>query len=314
MSFRILAIAALVSTRTLASEVVLTETGDTRATAANIDAFFTLPPPEVVFSEPPFPTASLTGELSTGVDVDWVSFTGRGGQIVYVDSDHMPLLVDTALHLFSANGTLLASADDSLPIDLGSEFELDAFLGVFVLPADGTYTLAITSWTRVPATSSSSTIDLFRPDGGEGGVAIVGAQAGNDAFTGLVDPIDQNEYTVHVTLGGGACGMDVTFDSGTLRLDFGIATPDPVTWNLWLNVRTAVVPLWSVPIPALENKATFSVPIPGFPSLGTVGFLTTFTDSSEIVCSTWKTIDTTAPLSSMASRLRSERMKKRSRQ
>jgi hypothetical protein len=143
----------------------------------------------------------------------------------------------------------------------------------------------------------------------------VGAEAGNDAFTGTVEPIDQNEYTVHVTLGEGLCGMELTYASGTLRLDFEIATPDPVTWNLWINVATVATPLWSIPIPAVENKVTIPVPIPGFPSLGRIGFLTTFTDSSGIVCSTWKTIDTSAPLASMApSRMRAGAAAKRSRQ
>ncbi len=235
MSSRILVVLLFVSPAALGSEVILTETGDTRGSAFDIDRFLTLPPPAQVFSTPPFPTASVTGKLETDVDVDWVTFTGRGGQLVYVDSDHVPLLVDTALHLFSADGTLLATADDSLPIDPGSAAELDAFLGVFVLPADGRYYLAISSWTRIPATSGSASIELFRPDGGEGGLAIVGAQAGNDAFTGIVEVIDRSEYTVHVTLGGGICSVTPSYDAGTLSLDFELASPTPVTWSLWIH-------------------------------------------------------------------------------
>jgi hypothetical protein len=65
MSLRILAIAALVSTPAFASEGVLNETGDTRASATNIDGFFTLPPPEIVFVPiPGVPSLGTVGFLT----------------------------------------------------------------------------------------------------------------------------------------------------------------------------------------------------------------------------------------------------------
>ena len=107
------------------------------------------------------------------------------------------------------------------------------------------------------------------------------------------EPVAFNSIEVIPSLGD-ACGVTLTYTSGTLELDFQVATSAPATWNVWLSVQDFTVPFWSIPLPVIDPPLPVNIPIPGFPQIGTVGFLTTLTRAGGegIVCSDWKTIDT----------------------
>ena len=69
-------------------------------------------------------------------------------------------------------------------------------------------------------------------------------------------------------------GLDLSFLTGTLNIDFTVGTTTLTTWNVYLYVYGIFVPLWSIPLPAISPPVTIPVPIPGFPPIGEIGVLT----------------------------------------
>jgi hypothetical protein len=53
-----------------------------------------------------------------------------------------------------------------------------------------------------------------------------------------------------------------------------------------------VYTLFKVALPAVEPPASSELPIPGFPSLGTIGVLSTFTSAGGLICTHLETVDT----------------------
>jgi hypothetical protein len=93
------------------------------------------------------------------------------------------------------------------------------------------------------------------------------------------------------------CIVHSTFGGGTLTLDFTLGTPVPLTWGLRLLTLGQAFQLWSIPLSAIPAPGVnFSLPIPGFPALGTIGFVSTFTAENSLTCADLKTVDT-GPLS-----------------
>jgi hypothetical protein len=89
------------------------------------------------------------------------------------------------------------------------------------------------------------------------------------------------------------CLVHPTFGGGTLTLDFAIGTPVPVNWSLTLLALGQAFPLWNIPLPVLPAPpVNFSLPIPSFPALGTIGFVSTFTAANSLTCADLKTVDT----------------------
>ena len=91
--------------------------------------------------------------------------------------------------------------------------------------------------------------------------------------------------------------LDLSYAAGTLTLDFDLGPTQPVTWNLYANIGNANASLLSAPLPIIAPPLSLPVPIPGFPQIGNVGYLTTFTTAPDgIVASSWETIDTAPPI------------------
>ena len=85
--------------------------------------------------------------------------------------------------------------------------------------------------------------------------------------------------------------LDLTYDAGTLVLDFTIGTPEEATWANFLIVTQpslTVVPLWSVPLPVILPAVQYPVSFP-LPDLGWVGFYSgLFTQQgAEVIESAW---------------------------
>ena len=206
MNWYVLATAVAVATvnSLVALPVAVGESGDLRASAFNVNGYFSPNANPNVFGS--LPTATVHSQLGAHAnDVDWYAFTGAG--IAYFDIDDNPYTHDTTLALFDSSGTLLAYDDDSFPEDPGTEFGFDSFLGVYTLPSAGTYYLGVSRFANFPtAVSSASFFDfLTRPDGWDsGGFTTEGATPGDDSwdnnssYTGLVD------YTLHISVEGAA--------------------------------------------------------------------------------------------------------------
>lgn len=210
----------------LASTVGEVEGNNTRATATVIsNGAFTTPAPLTAFGN--FPTATLTGSIGIGTDVDFFRFSGTAGRTFYADVDNSVFTFDPILSLFSSNGTLLAYNDDSHPADAGSADPLDAFLGSFVLPTTGNYYLAVSSYSNFPTARSSGTLtNLLRPDGNFGGVQVNGATTGDDTFEN--DSGGTGSYVIHLTR-----------DAGT---DRNWINPLGGSWDTTSNWTPSVVP------------------------------------------------------------------------
>jgi hypothetical protein len=118
---------------------------------------------------------------------------------------------------------------------------------------------------------------------------IVTSQGHNDTVT----------YNMSLTCVSGACPAppptclaNPSYASGTLTLNFTVDTPEPVEWHVALLAAGSVFTLWKVPLPVIDDPASFALPIPGFPSIGTIGLLSTFTGPSGLTCSDLKTVNT----------------------
>ena len=97
-----------------------------------------------------------------------------------------------------------------------------------------------------------------------------------------------------------ACLLDLTlgYADGTLTMNFELGTPEPATWGVWMLIpNIGVLPIWSVGIQPIDPSRSFSVPLLGFPSMGTMGVLTALITSEGITCSDWDTVNTGGPSS-----------------
>lgn len=145
-------------------------------------------------------TASVLGR-NGGDDVDFFAFDVAGPVHAYFDVDAPPGAFDSYLALFGSDGTVLAANDDSFPGDPGSASDLDAFVGVYTLPAAGRYYIAVSAAPNVPVAAFSGTDfpELVRPDGEFGGNAFVGADPGiSDYFAS--GPQLGAGYTLHISV------------------------------------------------------------------------------------------------------------------
>lgn len=172
------------------------------ATAIALSAF-TAPGANVFGS---LPTATLTGAIGAASDVDFFSFAGLAGELVYFDVDDSPRTIDTILSLFSGNGTLLAFDDDFDFADPGSASVSDSFLGTITLPATGTYFLAVSAFANFPAQRfAPGLITLTAPNGLNGGSLTPNALAGVDTFAG--GSSETGAYRVEFSRSGASPGV-----------------------------------------------------------------------------------------------------------
>jgi uncharacterized repeat protein (TIGR03803 family) len=89
--------------------------------------------------------------------------------------------------------------------------------------------------------------------------------------------------------------VGLRFSAGTLFLDFTIWTHVNSQWEVWIVSAAGVTPLWSVPVPGASETASFTVPISGVGSAGTIGVFTRLSAGlAGPTCGDWRTIDTGA--------------------
>lgn len=70
-----------------------------------------------------------------------------------------------------------------------------------------------------------------------------------------------------------ALTLSASYAAGSLNLDFTLGTPEAATWSNYLiliSPAVQVIPLWSVPLPALDPPLHLPISFP-FPALGTIG-------------------------------------------
>ena len=116
----------------------------------------------------------------------------------------------------------------------------------------------------------------------EGRIVVDELMLTNDVLPSIVVPVD--EFVLDM-------GLD--FGGGTFVMNFTVGTPSASTWNVYLSVSDVVVPLFSIPLPAISPPISIPLLVPGFPDFGGVGVLTTLTTvSNGIERSVWGTIGT----------------------
>ncbi len=82
-----------------------------------------------------------------------------------------------------------------------------------------------------------------------------------------------------------------TIADDALNLNFTIGSAGPVTWNWYLVVGDVLVPVLSVPLPAIDPPVAIPLVIPGWPELGAIGSLITLTTpEGGIRCSDWQAV------------------------
>ena len=91
--------------------------------------------------------------------------------------------------------------------------------------------------------------------------------------------------------------VDASYVGASSMLNLGLtvgAVQPGITWNLWLSLQNTTTRWWSIPIPVVDPPIRLKIPLAGFPNAGSIGFLSTMTTTGGgIVCSEWKTVDTT---------------------
>lgn len=204
LGFGLWAISLLISAG-YAGVVTEVDAGGTLATAQVIDmSQFTLPQPADTYVFGPTLTIQGTGG---GEDVDIYQLTFATAVTIIVDVDDMTGF-DTYVALFDWDGRLIAFNDDSGD-DPGSSSALHSFLGVYSLPAAGTYYLSVSEALNPPNVVSGglTLMELFRPDGVQGGWAVDGASVDSSFLANGEE--GQDAYTIHIS-----------------------QTPEPSTWVL----------------------------------------------------------------------------------
>lgn len=98
------------------------------------------------------------------------------------------------------------------------------------------------------------------------------------------------------------CEVGLGMSGNTLNIDFTLRTATPATWNLWISAMSTTARLWSVGPLTVDPRVSIPLTAPGFPALGTIGFLSTLTTPSGIICSDFETVNT-GPLTSGAAPL-----------
>jgi hypothetical protein len=178
---------------------------------------------------PAYRTAGLFGTHSTIIDVDFFSFAGQAGELIYIDVDNddailcpSPCNFDAALALFSSTGAILAVGESVDHRDFGSSLILDPFIGVFTLPTTDTYFIGVAPGILSLNLLGLTFSPLTRPDGfsgGDGGYAVQGSPADRDAFgAGQQD----GGYLTWVSRSSAATNANVSVsEPGTLTL-FGV--------------------------------------------------------------------------------------------
>ena len=90
-----------------------------------------------------------------------------------------------------------------------------------------------------------------------------------------------------------ALGLGLSYSSGTLTMSFDIGETQPVKWNAWTVIGTAVTPVISTTLPALKRPHAFTKSLPGIPKVGNVGISSTLsTSTAGLLCSDFKVINT----------------------
>ena len=159
-------------------------------------------------------------------------------------------------------------------------------------------------------------LELLAPDGS----AVVPRACGNTSveltpiqltvtgvYTVLVSEAGHDAafaYNLSLTCLAGTCGpqlpvceVALSAADGALDIDFTLRTVSPATWNVWFSVMNTTFRLWSVGPFSVDPATQVPISVPNFPSLGTVGFLTTLTTPDKgIICSDWETVDTGDPI------------------
>ena len=107
---------------------------------------------------------------------------------------------------------------------------------------------------------------------------------------GLVDDDDTHCISAYTLSVSG------TFAAGTMSLVFTVGAPNPVTWSTFAVIttpETQVIPLWEVPVPAIQPAVDVPVSFP-FPSVGAVGIYALLTEAGATVASDELWLDTGA--------------------
>jgi uncharacterized repeat protein (TIGR03803 family) len=192
----------------------------------------------------------------------------------------------TTLHVF------IGGADGDVPI------------GNLIQTSDGNFYGA----TLHGGSANAGTIFKMTPTGS---VTILHAFSGLDGRSpeaGLLHARDGNLYGTTLMGGSGSPAAGVVFRvlntapcddalavayaAGTLTMGFTLKSAAPATWSTWLIAPAASTNLWSIPIPVISPAVSFSVPVPGIPSVGNIVVLSILSLTTGPVCADVKIVKT----------------------
>jgi hypothetical protein len=258
-------------------------------------------------------TPLINGDFETGDLTGWSVFTNEGvselgdgfPQVALFDINGNGVKTFSAVFRVGGGGGGLFQRVDVLAGDLTITLDIATFApdsnvsgGLFEVFVDGrevathdfgfinggsTKRVSLTGTTPVTAGTHEIVINMSR----------------SNFQSGSSTPL---QYIDNVVLSGRAapppCTLNLTGSAtnGTLTLDFDVGTHEPATWNVWLIAQAECMEFLSAALPRVDPPSPVHVSIPSFPSLGTIGILTTLTTPDQgIICSAFKTVNTGSP-------------------
>ena len=108
----------------------------------------------------------------------------------------------------------------------------------------------------------------------------------------ITRPVGGGGWQASLVMTQSGCTVLGDFAAGTLTVNFDLAPDVPVNWNFGIFVLNFYVPVWSIPLGVIDPVASFPIPFPAFPSLGTIVVVSSFTTPTDVVCFDFDLVDT----------------------
>lgn len=148
------------------------------------------------------------------------------------------------------------------------------------------------SW--APGDVATVCLDLANLPPSAGDVTSILDEVNRDHALNVMIDDDTGADCMVLTVTSATLDVELTYESGTLTMDFLVGSDISVTWNTWLIVDRFAIPMWSSPLPPIPT-IPLTVPFPNFPDLGVIGVLTTLDGPDGIICWDFDIVDTAPP-------------------
>ena len=105
-------------------------------------------------------------------------------------------------------------------------------------------------------------------------------------------PLSGAGWQASLVMAKSGCNVIADFSAGTLNLNFDLATDNAATWTMGAFIAGSFVNILSVPLPAITPVVSVPIPVPAFPDLGTIAFVSILSEPKGVTCFDFDLVDT----------------------